>query len=133
MTLPASVLRELGCETRLAIENMECLLADGNDRLDLDDEHDPCRWVNGEYVDRAPRAPYRERDLDRHLPAGFPEQGHHLLDKTGVSLVEQSIELFAIPSEAQVNRGPKCRRRSFELTKLDVFDPAAVDPRDQRS
>jgi hypothetical protein len=64
---------------------------------------------------------------------GFPKRGHHQLDEARVSLVEQSVELFAIPSEAQVNRGAKCRRRSFELTKLNVLDPAAIDPGDHRS
>ena len=86
--------------------------------------------MKGEYVDRAPFTPDGERNLDRYIPAGFPQRGHHQLDQARVGLVEQSIELLAVPPETQVNRCPECRGRTLELTELDVLDPATIDPGD---
>ncbi len=60
-------------------------------------------------------------------------EDRHQLHEVRVSLVEQSIKLLAVPAEAQINRRPECRGGPFELTKLDVVDPAPIDPRDQRS
>jgi hypothetical protein len=50
-----------------------------------------------------------------------------------VSFVEQPIKLFAVPTQAEFDRGAERGGSPLQLSDLDVLDPPAIDPGDERA
>jgi hypothetical protein len=130
LRLPSSLPRDIWCQARLAVEAVKRRLRVGHHGLDLNDEDGLCRLVPGEDVDRAALAPDRERHLDGCHPAGIVQQTDYRVHQSCVSLVQQTVEAFAMPSKPDVKvRAQRCRHGSQDTNRHRVNE-AALDLRD---
>jgi hypothetical protein len=124
---PASLTCDLGREPGLAVENAKHRLEVRHDRLDLDDEERPGRWVEREDVDGAALAADVERHLGGDLPPHRPETAQHPLREVGVSAVEQPIEAFALPQQSHGHRPAERRRHADQDVQGDAIGATALD------
>jgi hypothetical protein len=101
-----------------------------HNRFDLDHEKAGSRRVPRQDVDRAALAPDRERNLDRDLPACIAKERNGGIDESGVGLVEEAVEAFAVPSKPHVNLRPKGRGDSAQDANRNLVDQTALYLRD---
>ena len=111
---PSSLSGDRATEPDLAVERRERRLEIGHDGFDLDHEHYVRQRVEGENVDGAALAVDVERHVGRHDPTRNLEQADRALDEVGVTLIEKTVEGFAIPREPAVDAGTECRGDPIE-------------------
>jgi len=102
---PAPARRDADGVPRLAIERGEHGLHVRDDRLDLYDEDDPARRVEGEDVDGAAIGAELECDLRDGEPSAGSEQPDDLLDELGVRSIQEAVGGFAMPHGADLEAG----------------------------
>jgi hypothetical protein len=101
--------------------------------LDLDDEHEPRRRVPGKEIDRSSLTAYPEPDLGRDLPSRGTKDCRDDFDESSVVGIDQAVEGFAIPAEAEVGPGAKRACNSIGLGQGDVPRLPCLDADDNRS
>lgn len=109
-------------QPRLPIEGDDSGLKVRNDRLHLDDESDPGRLVVAEKIDRASLAEDVERHLNSDVPAEASEPAGHLLHEKGMVGVQQPVESFAVPAQAQIDAGAQCAGDRLEGTQRELVE-----------
>ncbi len=102
--IPSPGTCDLGRQPSLAIDPGKRRLRVGYDRLDLRHEDDARCRVEPKHVDRPALTPDGERHLDVGDPPRGTESDDQLVDESGMRLVEQPVQAFAVPPKANVER-----------------------------
>ncbi len=74
-----------------------------------------------------------ERHFDRRLPAQLREQPNYEVDEIGVGCIEQAVQTFAVPSNADVEVGAEGLTSVLDAAKRDPAQGATLDPAVLRS
>lgn len=131
--VPFAIARHISTEASLSIETPEHRLDVRDHRLDFDDEERPRLWMETEYVDRASFASNVERRLRCGLPPVAVKQLHHAFHEAGVPGIEQAVQTFALPQEAEVNPRTERACNSLQCLNGHPVSLSPFDPPDHRS
>jgi hypothetical protein len=120
------------CEAHFPIERAKRCLDVADRRLYLDDEKRPPERVPRKYVDRASLAVDGEGCLGDNVPAIRHEEGHDLLDETGMRGVDQSVEGCPRPLEPEHDPRTEGCGHAFQRFRRNGRQLAELDSRDLR-
>lgn len=84
-------------------------------------------------VDRASFTANVERGLRRDRPSEPDEAADHQLDQARVSLVDQPVQSFAVPQEADIDAGVEVRGHPPDRGERHAVGMTALDAPDNRS
>ena len=112
--IPSALTGQERGEPGLPVDAGKRRLDVGHDRLHLDDKHDPAAWIPREDVDRTALAAYLEGGLRNCHPTRSSEQSEHRFDDHGVVTIQESIELLAVPQDADRQPSTESRQDPFD-------------------
>lgn len=111
----------------LLVSLTECGLHHREVRLHFDDDHRQRLAASGQDIDRTTLAKLRVGHLDGHIPLQDEQSANYLGYKSGVVLVEQSVQIASAPRDdrfpTRVERGEDLSQRGCgetgAMTSLD--------------
>jgi hypothetical protein len=115
-------------QAHFALVGREERLGIWDDGLDLHDQEHPPSLMPAQDVDGSPLTEVVEGHLDRRLPTGVRDHSNHMFDKGRMGGIEEPIEAFAVPSNANVELGRKGGADGLDIRQHDPIHLATLDP-----
>jgi len=128
---PATLARDPGSKSCLAIQGRQHRLRIGHDGFRFDHEERAARRMPGKDVDGAAFGIDRERHLHGKVPAVRREQTDDRFDEACVRLVEQPIELLAAPTDRDIEPPVERDDDPFERSNRERRHPASLEVGDR--
>ena len=125
---PALHSGDLDGEPGLPIEHEQGRLHVRHDRLHLDNQDNARLRVECQHVNGPSFASNVERDLEPYVPVERAQRPRDDFDQRGVIRIEEPVELFTVPTKAEVQASGECRGDGINCLNCDTLGMTQFDP-----